>query len=106
VKFVVMIFFRHIKLSSGLIGKDVKPGEKFHPQQLFHRQFPGGGTPYLPLFGLYRIIASRIRNHEVIQPRMATRSRVCRSRQNSGNIQNLDRSESTDCSMVSFLASS
>ena len=48
-KFVVMIFFRHIKLSSGLIGKDVKPGEKFHPQQLFHGQFPGGEAPCLPL---------------------------------------------------------
>jgi hypothetical protein len=48
-----MIFFRHIKLSSGLIGKDVKLGEKFHPQQLFHGQFPGGETPYLPLVWVF-----------------------------------------------------
>jgi len=39
VKFVVMIFFRHIELSSGLIDKDVKPREKFHPQQLFDGHF-------------------------------------------------------------------
>ncbi len=38
-KFVVMIFFRHIELSSGLIGKDVKPREKFHPQQLLAGTF-------------------------------------------------------------------
>jgi hypothetical protein len=38
VKFVVMIFFRHIELSSGLIGKDVKPREKFHREQLFGEQ--------------------------------------------------------------------
>jgi hypothetical protein len=81
VKFVVMIFFCHIKLSSGVIGKDVKPGEKFHPQQLFQDSFPAGKRRICLCLGLYRIIASRIRNHEVIQPRMATRSRVCRSRQ-------------------------
>ena len=46
-KFVVMIFFRHIKLSSGLIGKDVKTGEKFHPQQLFDGRFPGEEVLYL-----------------------------------------------------------
>ena len=47
-KFVVMIFFRHIKLSSGLIGKDVKTGEKFHTQQLFDGHFPGEEVLYLP----------------------------------------------------------
>jgi len=49
VKFVVMIFFRHIKLSSGLIGKDVKTGEKFHQQQLFGGPFPGEEVLYLPM---------------------------------------------------------
>jgi hypothetical protein len=49
VKFVVMIFFRHIKLSSGLIGKDVKTGEKFHPQQLFGGHFRGEEVLYLPM---------------------------------------------------------
>ena len=48
-KFVVMIFFRHIKLSSGLIGKDVKTGEKFHLQQLFDAHFPGEEVLYLPM---------------------------------------------------------
>ena len=48
-KFVVMIFFRHIKLSSGLIGKDVKTGEKFHPQQLFGEHFPGKEVLYLSM---------------------------------------------------------
>ena len=48
-KFVVMIFFRHIKLSSGLIGKDVKVGEKFHPQQLFDGHFRGEEVLYLPM---------------------------------------------------------
>jgi hypothetical protein len=49
VKFVVMIFFRHIKLSSGLIDKDVKTGEKFHQQQLFGGHFPGEEVLYLPM---------------------------------------------------------
>ena len=48
-KFVVMIFFRHIKLSSGLIGKDVKTGEKFHPQQLFDGYIPGKEVLYLSM---------------------------------------------------------
>lgn len=48
-KFVVMIFFRHIKLSSGLIGKDVKTGEKFHPQQLFGGRLPGEEVLYLSM---------------------------------------------------------
>ena len=48
-KFVVMIFFRHIKLSSGLIGKDVKVGEKFHTQQLFDGHIPGEEVLYLPM---------------------------------------------------------
>jgi hypothetical protein len=51
VKFVVMIFFRHIKLSSGLIGKDVKPREKFHREQLFGEQFQDVEAPYLPPVG-------------------------------------------------------
>ena len=38
-KFAVMMFLRHIKLSSGLIGKDVKPREKFHVEQLFGGHF-------------------------------------------------------------------
>ena len=48
-KFVVMIFFRHIKLSSTLIGKDVKPREKFHAQQLFGGQFYDAEVPYWPM---------------------------------------------------------
>jgi hypothetical protein len=53
-----MIFFRHIKLSSGLIGKDVKPGEKFHPQQLLGEQFWDLEALYLPWFGRIREMAA------------------------------------------------
>jgi hypothetical protein len=39
VQFMVMILFRHIYLSSGLIDKDVKIRQKFHEPQLFVLSF-------------------------------------------------------------------
>jgi len=84
VKCVVMIFifFRHIELSSGLIDKDVKPREKFHPQQLFDGHFYDAEVPYWPMvFASTGASARRISDQEVISRRTTTDGRVCRSRQ-------------------------